>query len=285
MCLTEEEAAFLNSLTELPPVCPPPFPPKRKRQHSSQGSDSLGDLNTSSYKLLSNLTGPPSPLVPRATWWTFDPVTTLASSSWPQKGESPNSLPASTLSPSASPETEPSSEVVAEERGRIYLPPISQSRKSCPSDSLPSLVDPQLSSPSLLPPSFTSSFPTTPTVPSKETNWLRQFSLRPPTANWDEFGSGSSDTHDRGKYKGSLWTAIQDAGVPIYLGTPGFDGQSKSPYSIHENILTIIHAVLSLCPSALGTYCSPTALMMAFSDGEVFYHAYAAGQRLSKDDL
>ena len=40
-----------------------------------------------------------------------------------------------------------------------------------------------------------------------------------------------------------------------------------------------------ICPSALGTYCSPTALLAAFSDIEVFYHVYAAGQKLNREDL
>lgn len=72
--------------------------------------------------------------------------------------------------------------------------------------------------------------------------------------------------------------------MPIYLGTPGFDGQSWSLH-VRENVPTIIYAVFSLCPSALGTYCSPTAILTAFSDTEVFYHAYAAGQKLSREDL
>lgn len=54
---------------------------------------------------------------------------------------------------------------------------------------------------------------------------------------------------------------------------------------MHENMLTIVHAVFSLCPSALGTYCSPTALSTACHDTEVFYHVYAAGQKLSREDL
>lgn len=54
---------------------------------------------------------------------------------------------------------------------------------------------------------------------------------------------------------------------------------------MHPNIPTVARVVFALCPSALGTYCSPTALSMAFSDTDVFYHAYAAGQKLTREDL
>jgi len=72
--------------------------------------------------------------------------------------------------------------------------------------------------------------------------------------------------------------------VPIYLSTPGFDGELEVP-RIHTNISPITCTAFTLCPSALGTYCSPTALLAAFSDIEVFYHVYAAGQKLTREDL
>ena len=49
--------------------------------------------------------------------------------------------------------------------------------------------------------------------------------------------------------------------------------------------LTILCLAFTLCPSALGTYCAPTPLLTALSDVEVFYHLYAAGQKLSRQDL
>jgi hypothetical protein len=51
------------------------------------------------------------------------------------------------------------------------------------------------------------------------------------------------------------------------------------------NMPTITYAVFALCPSALGTYCSPAALLATFSDIEVFYYVYAAGRKLSREDL
>ena len=51
------------------------------------------------------------------------------------------------------------------------------------------------------------------------------------------------------------------------------------------NMSIITHAVFTLCPSALGTYCSPASLLATFSDIEVFYYVYAAGRKLSREDL
>lgn len=109
---------------------------------------------------------------------------------------------------------------------------------------------------------------------------LKPFSLRPPTVNWEEHRSGSSG----GKSSESFWTLIQEAGVPIYLNTPGFDG-GLEPLHIYANVSPITHTAFTLCPSALGTYTSPPALLEAFSDIEVFYHVYAAGQKLTREDL
>jgi len=277
MGLTEEEADFLKSSTTFTPVRPPPFPLKYKRPQARLRSNSLSGLNTNSYKISSNLTGPPSPSISRATRSISGLDTNLASSLWPQKGESSRSFPTSTLS---SPRLGPNSQADVETGKRVHLPPISQSRRSGPSESLPSLIPrlPRPSSPSLLSAS-------TPSTPSTKTNArLSPFTLRPPTVKWDDLDLGPYDARNSAKDKEILWTAIQDAGVPIYLGTPGFDGQSM-PLNMHENIPTIIYAVFSICPSALGTYCSPTALATTFSDVEVFYHAYAAGQKLSREDL
>jgi len=265
MGLTEDEANFLESLTISTSTRPPSLPLK---PHKRQRSTSLG-LYTNPYKTLSNLIRPPSPSVSGAAGSISGLGAKLASSLWPQKGES--SYPFY-------------SEANAEEGRRIYLPPISPSRKSGPSESLPSLT-PRLSRPSSPsePPT-----PSTPPTPSKKRSaGIRPFSLRPPTVSWEELGSGSpgvSGDQDREKGNETFWTAIQEAGVPVYLGTPGFDGGSRSPYML-ENMPIITYAVFSLCPSALGTYCSPTALLAAISDIEVFYHVYAAGQKLSREDL
>ena len=283
MGLTEQEADFLESLTGSGSTRSPSLPLKNKKPYARPTSHSLG-LNVKSYKISSNLTGPPSPSVSGEAGSNSDPGTNLASSLWPQKGESSQSFPLSTLSSSTSSEPQPNSEVDGEEARRVlYLPPISSSRKHGPRESLPSLI-PRLSRPSL-PASTTHSAPSSPTTPSKEAcSGTSPFLLRPLASNGGEFESRPSDAPLCQKDKGTLWTAIQDAGVPIFLGTPGFDGESMS-LCRHENMSTIIYAVFALCPSALGTYCSPTALLTAFSDIEVFYHVYAAGQKLSREDL
>lgn len=50
-------------------------------------------------------------------------------------------------------------------------------------------------------------------------------------------------------------------------------------------ISTIACVALALCPSALGTYCSPTVIPKTIIDPDVFLHAYAAGEKLTKKDL
>lgn len=281
MGLTEQEADFLESLTGSGSTRPPSLPLKNKKPYARPTSHSLG-LNVKSYKISSNLTGPPSPSVSGEAGSSSDSGTNLASSLWPQKGESTQSFLLST--PSSEPQ--PNSEANGEEARRLYLPPISSSRKHGPSESLPSLI-PRLSRLSL-PTSPAPSTPSSPATPSKEAcSGTSPFLPRPLAVNEGEFGSRPSDApscQNRKKDNGTLWTAIQDAGVPIFLGTPGFDGESMS-LCRHENMSTIIYAVFALCPSALGTYCSPTALLTAFSDIEVFYHVYAAGQKLSREDL
>ena len=270
---TEEEADFPNSSMGLAPARPPLFPLRHNKPSAQKRSNPLIDLETNSYKVPSSLTGPPSPSASGIVGSIFDTNSILASSSWPQRVEESYSFPLSTFLSSTSPRN---SEAVVEEEKRTPLPPISQ---SCRSNS--SLI-PRLSGPSL-PPS--SSPPSSPTPPSEQTDvGSRSFLLKPPTVDWDEFASRSSDPLNR-KDKVALWAAIQVAGVPIYLSNPGFDGQSRSLYSTYGNMPTSICAAFSLCPSASGTYCSPTALLATFSDVEVFYHAYAAGKKLSREDL
>ena len=101
----------------------------------------------------------------------------------------------------------------------------SQLRKTKPSPSLPR--------------SFSSP------LPSNRTDVRSNpFSLRPPTVNWDGFGSGSSVQKQA---KASLWAAIQKAGVPIYLNTPGFDGEPRPLYRTHESICRpLLCSVLAL---------------------------------------
>jgi len=216
---TEEEAEFLSWVEQSALTRPSLLPLKRKGQHSRQRSNSLSGLDTNSYKISSSFTGPPSP-VSSATGSSSNPRTNLASSSWPQKGESPYSFSPSTLPFFASPKPEPNS--VVAEKGHSHLPPIKRPRRSGPSEPLPppDLIS-RLPGQSLQSSSSAPSSPATPTRP-------KRLSFRLPAVNQDQFIPGSSNTHN----KGTLWTAILDAGFPIYLGTPGFDGQSRSPYSM-----------------------------------------------------
>ena len=275
----------MDSLATLGPAYPPSFPLKYKRPYARLRSNSLGS-RINSLKHSSNLTGPPSPSELDAAGSISSPGTNLASSLWPHQGEPSHLFPPLTISSSTSPEPEPDSEAGTEEARPVYLPPISPSRKSGPSESLPPLI-PRLPRPSA-PPTHPASAPSTPSVSSKGTSpKIRPFLLRTPTVNRKEHGPGflkASSDRSRKKNKETFWTAIQDAGVPIYLGTPGFDGEPRFP-STHANVSTTARTVFALCPSALGTYCSPSALLTAFSDIEVFYHVYAAGQKLSREDL
>jgi len=278
MGLTEEEADFLDSLTASTSTRPPPPPLKHKESNTRPRSSSLG-LYNNPFKVSSNLIRPPSPSVSGAAGSISGLGAKLASSLWPQKGELAYPFHPSTFKSSSSPEPDPNSEANAEGR-RVYLPPISPSRRSGPSESLPSLI------PRLPRPPSPSEF-STPTPPKETSARTRPFLLRSPTVNWEGFGSGSSGEsggQNRGKGKEIFWTAIQEAGVPIYLGTPGFDGGSRPPYML-ENMPILSYSAFALCPSALGTYCSPTALVTTLSDVEVFYHVYAAGQKLSREDL
>jgi hypothetical protein len=63
---------------------------------------------------------------------------------------------------------------------------------------------------------------------------INPFTLKPSTVNWEEFCFGPSDAslaRNRQKQEQNFWAAIREAGVPIYLGTPGFDGAFKSPHA------------------------------------------------------
>jgi hypothetical protein len=282
MALTEEETDFLESLTALASIRPPLSPLKNKDPHTRARSKSLG-LHINLHKISSNLTGPPSPSVSDASGSISDPCTNLASSLWPQKEGSSYSFPPSVLRSSTSHEPEPDSDAGAVEGRRVDLPPISPSRKSGPSESLPPLM-PQLSRPP------SPSAPTrllTPTPSRERSVGINPFPFRLSYVNWEEPSSRSSNTpliRNRQRNQKTLWTAIQEAGVPIYFATPGFDGGFKPPY-MHDNMIRIPYTVFALCPSASGTYCSPTALPATLCDIEVFYHVYAAGQKLSREDL
>jgi len=258
MGLTQEEADFLDSLTALPSARPLSFPLKHKEPRTRPGSNSLR-LYTGSYKVASNFTGPPSPSVSNAAGSTPDPGTNLASSLWPQKGDPSYSFPPSTLSSSTSSEPQPNSEAGTDEIRRVYLPPISPSRKSRPSESLPPLI-PRLPRPSTPPTSSTYSTPSTPPTPSKKTSrGITPFLLRSPSVNWGRASSGSSNvSSDQDEKKGAFWTAIQAAGVPIYLGTPGFDGGPMFPY-MHGNILTVYLCSVSALP-----FCTRNVLFPRF---------------------
>ena len=274
MGLTEGGADFLDSLTALASSNPLPPPLKDKKPHARPNSNSLGSY-TNPYKRSLDLAGPPSTSVSSAAGPDSASTTNLASSLWPHEGKS---IPLSFLSSPTLPEPGPNSEVDTDDARLVYLPPISPSRRS--TEPLPPLI-PRLSRP---PTPSTPSVPsipsTTPTPPKEGRPALKPFSLRPSTVNWEGNRSGSSSK----KGKEPFWTAIQDAGVPVYLSTPGFDGELESSH-IHTNVPPIICAAFTLCPSALGTYCSPSALLAAFSDIEVFYHVYAAGQKLTREDL
>ena len=181
----------------------------------------------------------------------------------------------SVLHPSGSildPGTQPASSLWPQnEAGRVGLPPVTPSRKYFGSESLPSPTPP-------LPSPFS---------PHASSTFLDRLKLRPTTSGRGGSRSGfftaSLDKNKR-KDKRSLWIAIREAGVPIYLDTPVFDSWLESP-RVRTIMLTTLYVVFTLCPFALGTCCSITALLKAFSDPEVFYHAYAGGQKLSREDL
>ena len=223
MGLTQEEADFLDSLTALASSNSPPFPLKNKKPHIRPSSNPLGSY-TNPYQHSSDLAGPPSPSVSAAAGPDPAPSTNLASSLWPHKGKS---FPLSFLSSSTSPEHGPNSEADTEDARLVYLPPISPSRRS--TESLPPLgLIPRLSKPPTPSTPSAPSIPSTPPTPPKEGGpALKPFSLRPSTVNWEEPRSGSTSK----KGKEPFWTAIQDAGVPIYLSTPGFDGELEAPHT------------------------------------------------------
>ena len=259
---TEEGDGFLDSLFAFAPTRPPPSPLKIRNTQPS--SSSLG-LSASPRKVPIQWTGLPS----LSVLDPFEPgpgtrlaSSLLASSWWPRNGGRSRSRPYPILSPPTSPELDPDFEAGAVNGRPADFPPISLSCISAPSEPLPS-----------------------PETGGEE----NEFKLRPATVNWEEFGSGSSAAswargENRNANTQTLWMAIQEAGVPIYLGTPGFDGESKSP-RMQTRIPTILSTAFALCPSALGTYCSPTALLTTLSDADVSYHVYAAGRKLSKNDL
>ena len=259
MGLTEEEADFLDSLPALASTNPPPLPLKHKKPHARQRSNSLG-LNTNLYKYPSSLTGPPSPSELNAAGSISGPGTNLASSLWPRKGGSSYSVPPSTLSSSTSPEPEPNSEVNAEAK-LVYLPPISPSRRSGPSESLPPLI-PRLSRPSTPSTPHSPSTPSTPSTPSKTSHGAKPFLLRSPSVDWRERGPvspGAPLNQSRKKGRGTFWTAIQEAGVPIYLGTPGFDGESRSlriHVNVSNNYLRSVRAMPFRTRNVLFAYCA-----------------------------
>ena len=220
MGLTEEEADFLDSLPALASTYPPLLPLKRKEPRPRLRFNSLGS-HTSSYKYPSNLTGPPSPSVLSNTAGPISsPGTNLASSLWPQKGGSPYPSHLSTLSSSTSPEPGSNSEGDAEEAGSVCLPPISPSRVSGPSESLPSLIP----RPSTSPTPSTPSAPLAPPTPSKTSPGRTPFLLRPLT-EWGSTEAPSNQNRKEGKE--TIWTAIRNASVPIYLRNPTFDGESR----------------------------------------------------------
>lgn len=120
---------------------------------------------------------------------------------------------------------------------------------------------------------------------SRSSSFGKLFLFRPASAFLKELNPGlSAPPLNQNGHKRRPWAAIREAGVPIYLDTPGFDGEFES-LRTHAGISLAFYVVLALFPSSLGTYCSPAALREAFSDSDVLYHAYAAGQKLSKDDL
>ena len=107
-----------------------------------------------------------------------------------------------------------------------------------------------------LPFSF-SSPPTSPPSPDDADVRLNPFSLRPPTVNWNGFGPRLSV---KKQAKTSLWAAIRNAGVPIYLNTPGFDSKSRFPYCTRESLCRPLPcSVLALSFrtwDVLFTYCN-----------------------------
>ena len=221
---TKEEADFLGSLDSSPALASD-YPPSPSLRHKKPRArlNSFG-LNTNPYNYSSNLTGPPSPSTLNVVGSISGPGTNLASSLRPHKGESPYPFPPPTFSSSTPPEPGQNPKAGVEGAKLVCLPPISSSRRSGPSESLPSLI-PRLPRPSTPPTPPTPSIPSTPPTPSKGTS--PRFSLRLPTANWGEHCSGSPNTPSNQSRKGErpVWTTIQGVGVPIYLCNPGFDGE------------------------------------------------------------
>lgn len=251
---TEDEVHSLNSLVESPSTHPPSYSLKIKIPSKRQRSNSLG-LYTSSQGISTEPTGRPnSPPVSEESGLILNPDTRPASSWWPQNGGTPDLHRSST-----SPEPGPNSEVdVGQESPQDFLS-ISMPHSSAQFESLS----------------------------SREASAGRSRSkLGPATVNREELGLPSTTPWYQIEQKNeqTFWKAIETARVPIYLENPGFDSEFQF-LRMNASTSTILHPALAFCPWALGTHCSPIALLTAFSDNEVFYHAYAAGQKLSRDDL
>lgn len=256
MSPTEDEARLLDSSTEFASTHPPLSPLKINQPYTRPRSNPL-NLHAGSHRISAELTGPPSPSVSSGSGLIPDLGTNPASSLWPQVERKSYLRHSSTLSSFTSSGSKPNSGADAEEH--VDLPPISPSRKYVPFEPLPSVIPQRPRSPS---PPVPPTLLTSPTLPQRTGSGRNRLVLRPATVNWGGFDSGfparPPDQNKRNN-KQIVWKTIQKAGVPVYLDTPGFDGESKSPHlhtQVFNNPLCSVHALPFRIRHILLSHCS-----------------------------